>query len=290
VVVLVGGLLFGARYWAETGVAARLAILGALSAALVVAGAAVPPRLGATAHRLRAVLWTASLVGLAATLGVLSVEILDLSPLRSALVASAGAAALGLLLHGLERSFLLQVATGVAILVAAGSAAAVVVEPETAPGVAIWAVGAAWALLGWGEVLRPRRGVMAVGGVAMIVGSMFTIQYDAGVVAALVTAGLLVSMSLVTRDPLLLAVGALGAFQVLPEAVSRWFPDSVIAPLLLVLLGLGLVALAVLVVRRRPRPGGAGRAVLDRRVAVLAAAAVVLVAVPVMLVIGAVTA
>jgi hypothetical protein len=289
VVVVVGGLLVGARYWAEIGVTARLVVLGMVALGLVLAGAAVPARLGAAAHRLRAVLWTASLAASAATLVVLAVDVIDLTSQGAALLASAGTAAIGLLLHRRDSSFLLQVATGVAVLAAAGSATAVVVEPETTPGVAIWAVGAAWALLGWGEVLRPRRAVMAVGGLAMVIGSMFTIQHDAGVVATLLTAGVLVVVSLVTRDPLVLAVGALGAFQVLPVAVSRWFPDSVVAPLVLVALGLGLVALAVLVVRRQPSRGAATRAVLDRRVAVLAALAVVLAAVPVILVLGAVT-
>lgn len=288
-VVLVGGLLIGARYWAEIGVTARLVILGALTVGLVVAGAAVPSRLGTAAHRLRAVLWTASLVALAATLVVLSVDVLDLGGQSIVLLASAGSTVLGLLLHRRDNSFLLQVATGVAVIAASGSAAAVVVEPETTPGAAIWAVGAAWALLGWGGVLRPRQGVMAVGGIAMMVGAMFTIDHDAGVAAAILTAGLLVGLSLVTRDPILLAVGVLGAFQALPVAVSRWFPDSVVAPLLLVLLGLGLVALAVLVIRRQPRGGVAHRAVLDRRVAVLAAMAILLAAVPTILVLGAVT-
>lgn len=289
VVVLVGGLLIGARYWAEIGVTTRLVILGAMAVGLVIAGAAVPARLGTAAHRLRAVLWTASLAAVAATLLVLSVDMLHLEDQSIVLLASAGAAVLGLLLHRRDHSFLLQVATGVAVLAAAGSAAAVLVEPGTTPGVAIWAVGAAWALLGWGEVLRPRQGVMAVGGLAMMIGAMFTIDHDAGVVAAILTAGLLVGLSLVTRDPVLLAVGALGAFQVLPVAVSRWFPDSVVAPLLLVLLGLGLVALAVLVIRRQPRGGDANRAVLDRRVAVLGAMAIVLAAAPTILVVGAVT-
>lgn len=289
VVVVVGGLLIGARYWAEIGVPARLAVLAAVAVGLATAGNLVPSRLGEAAHRLRSVLWTCSLAASAATLAVVAVDVLDLSGQRVALLVSAGTAVLALLLHRRDGSLLLQLATGVAVLATAGSAAAVLVEPESAPGAAIWAVGAAWAILGWGEVLLPRRVVMAVGGIAMIIGAMFTIQHDAGVVATLATAGLLVVVSLVTRDPLMLAVGALGAFQVLPVAVSRWFPDSVVAPLLLVVIGLALVALAVLVVRRQPSRDRAARAVLDRRVAVLAAVGIVLAAVPVTAVIGALT-
>ena len=289
VVVVVGGLLIGARYWAEISVPARVAVLGGGAAGLVIAGAAVPPRLGAAAHRLRAVLWTASLAALASTLVVLAVDVLDLTDQRVALVASAGTAALGLLLYRREGSYLLQLACGVAVLAAAGSATAVVVEPETTPGVAIWAVGAVWLLLGWGQVLAPRRAVMAVGGIAMIVGGMFTIQHDIGVAAALLTAALLVVVSLVAHDPLMLAVGVLGAFQVLPVAVQHWFPDSVVAPLLLVVLGLALVGLAVLVVRRQPVRGPAGLAILDRRTAVLAAVAVVVSAATVIALVGAAT-
>jgi hypothetical protein len=289
VVVLVGGVLIGARYWDEMGVAARMAILGAIAVALVVAGGAAPSRLGTVAHRLRAVLWTTSLAAAAATLAVLSVDVIGLSGQRIVLLAATGAVVLGLLLHHRDNSFLLQGATGVAILVAAGSATSIVVEPETSPGAAVWTVGAAWALLGWGEVLRPRQGVMAVGGVAMIIGAMFTMQHDAGVGAALSTAGLLVAVSLVTRDPLVLGVGTLGAFLVLPVAVTRWFPDSLVAPLLLVALGAGLLVLAVLVIRRQPGRASATRAVLGRRVAVGAALAVIIASVPAILVIGVVT-
>ena len=288
VTVIVGCLLIGARYWSEIPLAARLAILGTVAAGLVVAGAAVPSRLGAVARRLHAVLWTASLAALAATLVVVAVDAVDLTGPRVSLLAAVGTAALGLELHRRSRSFLLQVATGVAVLAAAGSTAAALVEPDTSPGVAVWAVGASWALLGWGEVLIPRRLVMMVGGVAMVVGAMMTMQHDAGAAYALVTAALLVGVSLVTRDPLLLAVGALGAFQVLPVAVSRWFPDSVVAPLALVLLGLVLVVLAVLVLRRRPSRSRPRRAVLDRRVAALAAALVLVAAVPAVLAVGAV--
>lgn len=196
---------------------------------------------------------------------------------------------LGLLLYRRDPSFLMQIATGAAVVVAAGCAAAVWVEPETTPGVAVWAIGAAWALLGWGEVLTPRRAVMAVGGVVMIIGGMFTIQHDLGVLATLLTVALLVVVSLVTRDPLMLAVGALGAFQVLPVAVQRWLPDSVVAPLALVMLGLALVGLAALLVRRQPAPLRDVSTVIHRRTAIVAATAILIAALPVIAAIGVAT-
>lgn len=289
VVVLVGALLLGARVWDQLSVAGRLAVLGVAAVALVAAGLAVPARLGPAGQRLRAVLWTVSLGATAATAGVFAYEVLDLRAQRVALVASAAAAVLGVALFLVGRALLVQIGAGIAVLVAAGTLTAVVVGPESAPGVAVWAGGAVWALLGWGEVLPPRIVVRALGAAAMVVGAMFTLQYDAGLVFALATATLIVVMALLARDPLLLAVGAVGAFQSLPAAVSEWFPDSLAVPLALVVLGLVMVGLAVRVVRRGPAVGEPRLAVLSRRTALVAAAAVAVAAVPAVAVVGALT-
>jgi hypothetical protein len=235
------------------------------------------------------VLWTASLAATAATAGVFASEVLDLRAQRVALVASAAAAVLGVALFLVNRSLLVQVGTGIAVLVAAGTLTATVVGPEAAPGVAVWAGGAAWALLGWGEVLEPRVVVRALGATAMVFGAMFASQYDAGLVFALSTAALIVVMALLARDPLLLAVGAVGAFQSLPAAVSEWFPDSLAVPIALVVLGLVLVGLAVRVVRRGPQAGPPVLGVLSRRTAVVAAASVAVAAIPAVAVVGALT-
>jgi Predicted membrane protein (DUF2157) len=289
VVVLVGAILIGARVWHQLDTTGRLAVLGLAAALLVAAGAAVPTRLGPPGQRLRAVLWTASLGATAATFGVFAVDVLDLDGPEVGLVAAGTATVLGVLLFLVDRALLLQIGTGVAALATAGTLAAVVAGPEAAPGVAVWAGGAVWVLLGWGELLQPRIVVRALGGAAMIFGAMFTLQYDAGLVFALATATLIVVMALLARDPLLLAVGAIGAFQSLPAAVSEWFPDSLAVPIALVVLGLVLVGLAVRVVRRGPAVGEPRLAVLPRRAAVVAATVVAVAAVPAVAVVGALT-
>ena len=289
VVVLVGAILIGARVWHQLDTTGRLALLGLAAALLVAAGAAVPARLGPAGQRLRAVLWTASLGATAATFGVFAVDVLDLDGPEVGVVAAGAATVLGALLYLVDRALLLQIGTGVAALATAGTLATVVVGPEAAPGVAVWAGGAVWALLGWGEVLQPRIVVRALGAAAMIIGAMFTLQYDAGLVFALATATLIVVVALLARDPLLLAVGAVGAFQSLPVAVSQWFPDSLAVPIALVVLGLVLVALAVRVVRRGPQAGPPVLGVLSRRTALLAAGTVAVAAVPAVAVVGALT-
>ena len=65
----------------------------------------------------------------------------------------------------------------------------------------------------------------------------------------------MVALALARRDLLLLGVGAVAAFLVLPPAVGTWFPGSLAAPVALLLVGVGLVAVAVTMARtaRHPR-------------------------------------
>jgi hypothetical protein len=60
VVILVAAVLLTAQYWSDLSTWAHLAIVGGAAVVLVLAGFAVPLRLGVTAHRLRAVLWLLS--------------------------------------------------------------------------------------------------------------------------------------------------------------------------------------------------------------------------------------
>jgi hypothetical protein len=102
-----------------------------------------------------------------------------------------------------------------------------------------------WLLLGWGGILGPRRVVVPLGAAAMVIGAMMTMQYDAGIILAILTAAAIVSVAVLFRDLVLLAVGAVGALIVLPPAVSRWFPDNLAAPVALLALGALLVSSAL---------------------------------------------
>jgi uncharacterized membrane protein len=86
--------------------------------------------------------------------------------------------------------------------------------------------------------------------VGTLVGAAFTLPTDAGMVLALCTVVAIVVLAVLFRDLLLLAVGALGALNILPSVITEWFPGELAPPL--VLLGFGglLVAAAVYTAKR----------------------------------------
>jgi uncharacterized membrane protein len=256
VIAVVATMLITARYWEQISTTGRLALVGGTALVLVAAGRLIPGRAGGVGDRLRSVLWLAATAALAGFLGLLGNEVLDLADLDVFLMTSAGTAAAAAVLWSVNRSLLQQIAMAVTLMITAAAAIADFVTTDGLPGVGVWAVAAAWGLLGWRDLLAPRRGVQCMGAAGMVVGAMLTMPYDAGIVLALGTAALLVVLSLVMRDLILLGIGAVGALQVLPVMVNEWFPDTVAAPLALLAVGIVLVAVAI----RIARHGGPGDA------------------------------
>jgi hypothetical protein len=76
---------------------------------------------------------------------------------------------------------------------------------------------------------------------------------DAGLVLALCTVVAVVVVAVVIHDLLLLAVGAVGALNILPAMVNEWFPGDLAAPLVLLGVGALLVTAAVYTAGARPR-------------------------------------
>jgi hypothetical protein len=256
--VAAAGILLGARWWDDLPLLGRVGLLGAVSVVLVVAGAAVPRTLGPTAQRLRSVLWVVSTGTFAATCGVLAEDGFDWTAANVATEAGAAAALWALALWRRNRDVLPLLAVLVGTAVAAGAAASHR-DDDLAPGLAVWAVAVVWAALGWGGLLPPRPVVLTSGALAALVGAMLTTSHDAGIVLALATTAAVVAVGVGLRDLALLGVGTAGAFVTVPRAVSRWFPGSASAALVLLALGLVLVLAAVRTAKRpdadRGRPG-----------------------------------
>jgi hypothetical protein len=112
-----------------------------------------------------------------------------------------------------------------------------------------------WLLLGWGGILGPRRSVVALSAAAAVIAAMSTTSDDAGLVFAIATAATVVCTAVLFRDLVMLAVGAVGALLVLPQAVDRWFPGSLAAPMALLAVGVLLVSSAFWIAGRRMRHG-----------------------------------
>lgn len=290
VLILIAGALVTAQFWSDISTATRVTLAVTASVLLVVSGLVLPRgREGSedVVGRLVAVLLALGVVGVAASLVLVGNEVLDLSGTDTGLLAMAGAALAGGVLWRLRPSLLQQAVTVVAV-VAAGALETARFDGDTAlPGLVVWAGGLAWLLLGWGEVLRPRQAVVVLGACTLLVGSVMAMGEDAGVDAgiglALATVVGLVLVAVLVRDLYVLAVAGVGAFLVLPPAVNTWFPGSLAAPLVLLVVGAVLIAAALTVARGRGRAATRTRTERgylrgNRRFGILGASTVVAVA------------
>lgn len=256
VLILIACALVTAQFWSDISTATRVTLAVTASLLLVVAGLALPRRGEGTADvvgRLVAVLLALGVAGVAASLALVGSEVLDLSGTDTGLLVTVGAALVGGVLWWLRPSLVQQAVTMVAVL-ATGAVATARLDGDSAlPGVAVWAGGLAWLLLGWGEVLKPRQAVVVLGSCALLVGSVMTMGEDAGIALGLATTVALVLVAVLVRDLFVLAVAGVGAFLVLPTAVNTWFSGSLAAPLVLLLVGAVLIAAALRVARGRGR-------------------------------------
>jgi hypothetical protein len=251
---LVAGIVLGAESWAQIGRWGRVAVLGAVVAALLGAGWRLRADDGRVLPRLASVLWLAAVAAWAGLLAVLlggrGHELLD----NPSLLVAGGSLALAGVLWAVERRALQQVAlfvTAVATILAAGDWLGW--AWETVAGVGLLGIGAAWLALGRRRLMQPRRTAEALGALAVISGP--EVLYAAGSEAWLwvglaVALALLVAGSTLGR-PVLLGVGAAALVLFVSEVAATYW-RSLGAPLAILVAGLGLVGAAVVV----SRPGG----------------------------------
>ncbi len=207
----------------------------------------------------------------------------EVTPVLAAGVTACYAAAL----WPLSRQVPQQAAVVVALAVTAGTAAALLpVSTVAVTGLAVWGVGTAWLLLGWGGLVTPRSPAWVLGGGVVIVGSLLTLDTAWGTGVTLGTAAALVAAGVWQRDLLLLAIAAVATLLAVPATLDRFFPDTLTAPLALLATGALLIAGALYTARRgRPAPTRYSRhPAADPRLATgLAAGVVVAVAAAVVL-------
>jgi len=227
---------------------------------LLTGGAVVPARAGDAGSRLRSVLWLAATGAFAGFLAVLGTDVLDFDDGDVGVLATTGATVLALVLWTVRQTAVQQLAMMIGAMIAAGVALADLSSSGTLPGVAAWCVAAICAALAWGDILPRRRLSLGVAASGMIIGSLTTIPSDAGTVLALATVGSVVLAAVLFHDLVLLAIGALGTLNVLPAAITEWFPNTVAVPVALLALGVALVAMALWAARHgRSRPAGPTR-------------------------------
>ena len=250
ILALAGAAVGLAQGWEDLAVWARLAIPAAATGLLLLGGALLRRQEEPAFRRLMSVLWVLSVGGAAWALAVLGADILDLDPEPMAVMAAAGctvmAAGLWLLRrHGLQQAVLL------ASLLALVVSGLLHFFGEDLPvwwfAVAVWALGVAWAALGWRDAIAPGWLAVAFGCLGAVVGPAGGLgDYEWLLAPALVTTGFLMAVSVPTRQTPLLALGTLGAFGYITWAVVHYFEDSLGVPVALVIVGAVFLVLAVL--------------------------------------------
>jgi hypothetical protein len=251
VIILVAlGFIVGSL-WGDLSVSVRLALVGVVTVLLLVAGALIPARLGATGARLRSVLWAASSVALAALLGLGASEWTSWADEGVVTLAAWGTALYSGVLWWAHRHPLQHVVVFVSLLAGVGTGVSMLPDAGTLSGLAVWGIGAAWLALSWGGVVPGRQVGTLLGAIGMVVGAASVVHEGWTVVLALATVSVLIGLALIFRDLFLLGVGSLGTLIVLPTIVGRYFPGSMASALVLLGLGVLLVVAAVLTTRRR---------------------------------------
>jgi hypothetical protein len=116
------------------------------------------------------------------------------------------------------------------------------------------ALGAAWVVLGWRELVVPRRPALWFGSAAAMIGAMSagSDELAIGFVLGLVVAVALIAASVALREPVMLAVGVLGLFQSSIRTIGHYFHGSIAMPIALALAG-GVAFAAALVLARGSR-------------------------------------
>ncbi len=247
-------------FWADLVPGAQVALLALVTGLLLLAGLGVPA--GEHAHpalrRLGSVLWFLSVASFAGAVGLglddLLVDIWFDADKANFVATSAATAGYAGVLWWFRRQCLQQVATYAGVL---ATVVAVLAAPEHPPaaswfGLAVGGLGAAWAVLGWGGLLRPERAALVLGSVGVLAGAQ-VIGFESGwgLILGLTAAGGLVAGGVALRRPLLLGLGAAGLLVFLPQGIGRWLGDSVGAALVLMISGLAVVATGVVVARLR---------------------------------------
>jgi hypothetical protein len=248
--------------WPDIPLAAQLACAATAAAALGVGGALMPTGGDAAFVRLRSVLWVMSTACLGAFTGVLVAGVWDFGVASAVPLAAGAATGYAVLLWLRTPAALQQLAMFAAAAVTAGAGIARADPAVRAwgPGLGVWALSALWAAAAHRGYLGPPDPGYIAAGIGLLAGAQMAMQIAAGHVLAIATVAALLTAGVALRRVSLLAAGAIGVIQVVPQTAARYLPSSAAAPLAVVVAGLALLAVALRLSRRRKTPPSHHRA------------------------------
>lgn len=259
-------VLFTADAWSRITLGGQLALVALLT--LIAGGAGVVAARGeaSATRRLGSVLLAVAGVSAGWFAGIVAADVADLDQAGLLLAVGVTGAAVTLPAVFLRPGVALQ-AVGLAsmAIVAVGALSLPTLTPDQVWfSLLVWSVAVAWALLGRGGVIRPAGGAIALGGA----GGLIALQvgtFDAPVALlslGIVTSVALVALAIVDDRTLVLVIGSLGLFVMVPQLTFELFGDAIGAPATLLVIGLLLVLLSIGLGRARRELGdteGAGR-------------------------------
>jgi hypothetical protein len=253
--VAAGGTVLGGE-WQDLPTAGRIAIPGAIWLALFAAGWWIRDATSPPMVRLTRVLWFLSAASLAWTVGTAVADGFEAEgwPLWSGVAVVLFAGGLYLSRPGTLQQ--LAVVAGL-VLLAVGLTA----DSVTALGVALWAIGAAWILLGWRRLLVQPGAASAVGSLLVLFGALlFSVEdEEVGAWLSVLTAAGLTGVSVGIRQTAMLVIGAIGLFFATFGTIQQYVEGTTGIAIGLLVAGLVVLALALIVSRLTRRRVGSAR-------------------------------
>lgn len=256
VLVGVGTVLLVSRQWAELELWAQLSLAALAAVGLTVAGFFARPETDPVLWRLRSFLWFVASGATAFVVALAAADALDLAPRGVALLTGSAVAVHGGLLwwHRDRPAQQLAMLVGVAVVAAVLASFA---GFDAAIGLALWAVGVAWLVLGRARILRPPLVAVLLGALVAMVGATGTAAWPSvAPLFGLATAMGVVALGMTGGEPLLTGLGVAGTFVFVPWAVVRFFGGTLGAPVALLVTGLLLLGGLALLLTHGHHDGG----------------------------------
>ncbi len=197
--------------------------------------------------RLVDVLWGVAVALAGWCAGLVAYDLFDLRGRPLGVICGAVATAFGLVLYAQRRRMIQQLAVFVGLLITVEQ----LVLSQLSHSLITVVLGAGWVVLGWRELVVPRRPALWFGSAAAMIGGMIAPD-PIGLALGLIVAVLLIAASVILREPVMLALGVLGLFESLIRTIWHYFHGSTAMPIALVVAG-GVVFAAALVLARRTR-------------------------------------
>ena len=252
-------VLFGAQVWDQLATWSRIGLAALVTVILLLAGTALNRSDAAPARRAASFAWLLTVAGVAATAALVAFEALDLDEDAAITVTASCTLLAALVLYLLAHTALQQVGLAVGavfFLVSLGSL--LTADEPWMFSLALFALGAIWLLLTWGQFLRPEGTGWVLGGL-LALGVGFGVAGEQPIWSGVgIAVGLgLVYLSTVIDLRALLVIGVAGLVVWIPTTVITLFEGSVVVPVAILLTGVVTLTVVVAAVRLG-RPASAG--------------------------------